>query len=421
MLARCSPLAALSFPVLLAACGGGGPLTVPEPPRAQTLSALGDSKCVASASRSSPLVVEWPSTERAKLESLAHGGVIPVRYADCRMKALPACKVTSGYRYVALTPKHDVLRVRNEAELRASMPVYGASFEGKLKQAGELTVTMTIVGRYEAERSGLSAADLEGNCEEATHVVTSVTSGAFQFATGGASEASGGASFLGAGAGGKAAASRETLAADGDEAACRASAEGASAPPFGCGAFLRLDIEPLAKIKARTPPKVATEPASAREAVAPLDTTCPGGTSFVKGRGCVAELAPSSRYAVKDGAVVDGTTKLTWMRAPETSGVTWSDASAFCAGLSLHGGGWRLPRKEELLALGENLPAGIDRNAFPAATSREQGATAATVYYWSATPHPVAETMAWSVRFASMGAQGALKTRNVKNWVRCVK
>jgi len=118
--------------------------------------------------------------------------------------------------------------------------------------------------------------------------------------------------------------------------------------------------------------------------------------------------------------VVDTTTKLTWMRMPETSGVVWADAKALCAGLTIDGGGFRLPKKEELLALGENLPEGIDRRAFPTASSREKH-LAATVYYWTATPHAVSENMAWAVRFGSMGAQSTVHARTARNSVRCVK
>lgn len=417
-----STFALLVAPLVLASCGGSSP--APVSANAPEYTPAGETKCAVTLSHSSPLIVEWPSSERAKLESLARGGVVAVRYEDCHMKTLASCRVRSAYRYVALTPKHDVLHVRNQDELYASMPVYAASFEGKLKQAGELTVTMTIVGRYEAERPAVSQADLEGDCGEATHIVSAVTSGAFQFAAGGESEARGGASMLGAAAGGKSAQSRETLAQDGDEKACHASAEGASAPPFGCGAFLRLEVEPIGKgaapAKARTSPPQASPATPPAASSPPVDTACPGGTHFVKGRGCVAEMAPSSRYTVNGPTVTDGTTKLTWLRAPESSGMPWQEAKAFCAGVTEGGGKWRLPTKEELLGLGENLPEGIDRNAFPAASSQEK-AIAATVYYWSSTPHAVSESMAYAVRFGSMGAQATVVTRTAKRWVRCVR
>lgn len=420
------------FALFVSACATGTLVPESQPPKYEP---AGETKCAVTLSHSSPLIVEWPSTERAKLESLARSGVVPVRYTDCHMKTLASCRVKSSYKYVALTPKHDTLRVRTESELYASMPVYAASFEGKLKRAGELNVAMTIVGRFEADRTTFSTSDLDGDCAEATHVIAGVTSGAFQFAAGAAGDTEGGASLMGARAGGKVESSRETLAQDGEEKACSASTEGASAPPFGCGAFLRLEMAPISKAKASGGPG-AGEIAAVAAAVAvaavgavkeagaankpTVDTTCPGGTKFVKDRGCVAELAPSSRYTLSASSVVDTTTKLTWMRMPETSGVAWADAKALCAGLTIDGGGFRLPKKEELLGLGENLPEGIDRRAFPAASSHEKHLSA-TVYYWTATPHAVSETMAWAVRFGSMGAQSTVHARTSRNSVRCVK
>jgi len=426
-----------AFALFVSACATGTLVPESQPPKYEP---VGETKCAVTQSHSSPLIVEWPSTERAKLESLARSGVVPVRYTDCHMKTLASCRVKSSYKYVALTPKHDTLRVRNESELYASMPVYAASFEGKLKRAGELTVAMTIVGRFEADRATFSTSDLDGDCAEATHVIAGVTSGAFQFAAGAAADTEGGAALLGARAGGKVESSRETLAQDGEEKACSASTEGASAPPFGCGAFLRLEMAPISKAKASGGPGAGEIAAVAavvavaavgavKEATAgnptaankpTVDTSCPGGTRFVKDRGCVAELAPSSRYTLSATSVVDTTTKLTWMRMPETSGVAWADAKALCAGLTIDGGGFRLPKKEELLGLGENLPEGIDRRAFPTASSHEKH-LAAMVFYWTATPHAVSETMAWAVRFGSMGAQSTVQSRTSRNSVRCVK
>jgi hypothetical protein len=102
--------------------------------------------------------------------------------------------------------------------------------------------------------------------------------------------------------------------------------------------------------------------------------------------------------------------------------MTWEDAKTYCSGLRLgDASGFRLPTKAELVGLGENLPAGIDRSAFPPALDKERDNMSAVVFYWTSTPHPVSETMAWGVRFGTMGAQGVLQTRSSPRNVRCVK
>jgi hypothetical protein len=98
------------------------------------------------------------------------------------------------------------------------------------------------------------------------------------------------------------------------------------------------------------------------------------------------------------------------------------DAIAYCTGLALGDAkGFRLPTKEELVGLGENVPAGIDRNAFPATLDKERDSMSAVVFYWSSTPHPVSESMAWGVRYGTMGAQAVLQSRTSTRNVRCVK
>lgn len=43
------------------------------------------------------------------------------------------------------------------------------------------------------------------------------------------------------------------------------------------------------------------------------------------------------------------------------------------------------------------------------------------VTYWSATPHPVSETMAWAVRYGTAAGQPILQARSSRSFVRCVK
>jgi Protein of unknown function (DUF1566) len=390
-------------------CGGASASKLAQPPE---YAPKGETKCSVMKSQSSPLIVEWPSAERAKLESLAKNGLIAVRYTGCEMETLGACRVNAKYRYSALTPKHDQLRIKNADELYATMPVHAVSFEGKLQEAGELDVTMTIVGRYEAEQPNIDAESMQGDCARATHVVTAITAGAFRFYAGADAATGGGVSILGAGAGAKSSASRNTLAQDGDEQACSAAGASDTAPPFGCGALLRLEVAPIAPHTARAAEHATASPSPPTKQK-PKQKPAPASAP--------AALPASSHYSIAGETVIDSRSQLTWQRSPEASRMTWSDAKAFCDGLSLAHGGWRLPSKDELLSIGENLPAGIDRDAFPPAVDKEKDkVTAAVVFYWSSTPHPVSESMAWGVRYATMGAQAVLQSRSSRHLVRCV-
>lgn len=81
--------------------------------------------------------------------------------------------------------------------------------------------------------------------------------------------------------------------------------------------------------------------------------------------------APPDHYTVANGTVIDHFTGLTWQRSlsSATYGPLLSDAEAYCNGLTLAGGGWRVPSLKELLTLvdfcvPEPGPT-IDNAAFP--------------------------------------------------------
>lgn len=105
--------------------------------------------------------------------------------------------------------------------------------------------------------------------------------------------------------------------------------------------------------------------------------------------------APAARFTVNAavGTVFDAYTKLTWQRGFGDLTYTWSAAKTYCKGLSLDGGGWRLPKLIELESIvdrAEKSPA-IDQTVFPATPA---------IQFWSATPYAGSASSAWCVQFA---------------------
>lgn len=234
-------LAAVCAAVLLAACApgaGGAPQTPTYAPADQTTAA-------AAKSSSRPLILEWPAADRAALEAQRAQGVVVVRYGGRDIEVLRGCKVGGNYRYVPVTPKEEDLVMRDRAELDATMPIHAVSLEARLAQKQELQVAMTIVGAYEADARPWAAADLQGQCDGATHVVQELTVGAFEIASSAQASQEASAGAFGASARGSHDASREVLNRDGDKTACAKSASGDGAPPFACGAMLRMQVVPI--------------------------------------------------------------------------------------------------------------------------------------------------------------------------------
>lgn len=230
--------------LLSSACGAKTPATAIAP-AAPVLQNDKEAKCSIAKSHSEPLVVEWPSSARAKLESLSHKGVVVVAYQGCEMSVLGHCKAPGAYTFSPTTRKRDVVTIKDADELYANIPTGAAKLEGKLATYGQLNVSMTIVGRYESSKPFVSSAELEGDCAGATHVLVGLTTGAFKFFAGTGAEVGGKVDVMGAGAGGKSSTSNELLNEDGVESACANASTQANSPPADCGAILKVEVMPL--------------------------------------------------------------------------------------------------------------------------------------------------------------------------------
>lgn len=242
-------------------------------------------KCKVAKSQSEPLIVEWPETQRAKLESLRKRGLLAVHYEGCELSMLSQCHVKGTYGYSGITRKQSKVTIKDADELYASMPAFAVKLEGKLKSAGQLNVQMTLVGRYEAQGAPSTTADLEGDCEGATHVVSALAVGAFTFFAGADAEVGGGVSAFGAGGGGKSTANRELLQRDGDEASCAGSTAADKLPPEGCGAALQLEVIPLAAPKPVAASVAVPAPYSPNSAAGPTSAAA-ASASLLKRKDC---------------------------------------------------------------------------------------------------------------------------------------
>jgi len=114
--------------------------------------------------------------------------------------------------------------------------------------------------------------------------------------------------------------------------------------------------------------------------------------------GSVGAKTPPGRYTIPgDGTVKDTVTGLEWQQ-DVVGTFMWSasaapgSAQAYCQGLSLNGGGWRLPSLRELRSLVDTAkknPA-IDTDAFP---DKNSGS------FWSSTPKAASSFFVWHVEF----------------------
>ncbi|MCC6647278.1 MAG: hypothetical protein IT374_17110 [Polyangiaceae bacterium] len=242
MISRSTLLAAVGA-IALVACGGAA--VPPERARSPEWTPRDQEKGHVAKSPLRPLIVEWPSPDRAALEAQSKAGVVAVRFLGREMEVLRQCHGGGAYRYVAVTPKRDVVSLTSRDELYATLPVHAIELEAKLKSSGRLTADMFVVGSWDAPEGSATRARLSGDCARATHVITGITAGAFAFTSGGSSAVSGGIGLLGASAGAGRESAEEVLSKDGERDACTRATGADASPPEGCSAYLRVELAPV--------------------------------------------------------------------------------------------------------------------------------------------------------------------------------
>src|SRR5687768_13459353 len=229
---------ALCALVSMAACGGGS-----SPGQMAPLlpDMEGDGRCRRAATGMTPLVTEWPASEKANLEAAvqANNGAVVVAYSGCTMRLLPECRLPGGYSWQRTTPASDVMEIADENDLYAKLPLGAASLSGELKRSGRLSIATHVTGHLRLRQAGVSDVASAGPCAQATHIVSAVSVGAFALARGGAAEARAAASVSGFGeAGGSSSGTASLVRSAGDPKSCSESTT--EAPHQNCNSPLQV-------------------------------------------------------------------------------------------------------------------------------------------------------------------------------------
>lgn len=241
---RSIPLAFL----VAASCGKGKVGKTVQPDTMTGADALGEGSfdCTAVAPSAEPLVVDWPDHHRADLGiTLQQGGVAVVHYGCDGLELLKHCTIDGGYRYAGSQLLLGVVELESADAVQASLPVQGATFAAKVGGDSKIDIATAIIGRLNTLVSGPSRAELQGECEGATHYVRSAYVGAFSMATGTKGEAYVAAEIFKAGASAGSSSSRSALTKDGDLSVCESHDPNSPAPPSQCRSAVRLELYPI--------------------------------------------------------------------------------------------------------------------------------------------------------------------------------
>ncbi|MBB2947300.1 RNA polymerase sigma factor (sigma-70 family) [Actinoplanes lutulentus] len=172
-------------------------------------------------------------------------------------------------------------------------------------------------------------------------------------------------------------------------------------------------------------PSSAAPTPSRTTATATAAKTTRAAVATPTAKGCGAKLTTiwagwpmrdTAKYTnLGNGTVRDTTTCLVWQRAHAPDRYTFAEAKQYCAGLTLDGGGWRLPSRIELTSIvdyGADNPA-INTTTFTGTPPR---------YFWTSSPWAVTKTplRAWIINFYEGLASNAAEQSGAFN-VRCVR
>jgi hypothetical protein len=200
-------------------------------------------RCRVASSQSSPLVTEWPASEKANLEVLLRNGTVAVAYSGCSMRLLPECRVSGEYHWQQTTAATDALEINDADELFAKLPLGAVSLEGELKRSGKLLVKTTVAGQLRVQNASINDIPRDGPCAQATHIVTALSLGAFALTAGGQKDTKLGADVQIVGTGVKTERSAELLRSAGDFDTC---AQGNSeSPHVNCASPIQAFLMPL--------------------------------------------------------------------------------------------------------------------------------------------------------------------------------
>ena len=245
--------------LLSTSCGGkAGEVVRPDAPSAAE--AIGEASCGAAQKSTAPLVVDWSSQQRVDLEVAMKRGTVALRYGCDEVELLADCRIPGSYAFVGVSRKEDVVSLSSSDELKASLPVGAARLAAEVAGEAKLDLAMVLVGKASSGWTALTRTDLPAGCESATHVVRAATLGAFSLARGSEGRVATAAEAFGAGAGGSSTSAKNLLVRDGDLESCLGSTREATRPPEGCGATIRLELEPVVESASlpKGPPPVAT-------------------------------------------------------------------------------------------------------------------------------------------------------------------
>lgn len=276
------------------ACGPGAAaeaVRAEAPTAKQAMNEAQGPACTAVPDVAQTLVIDLPSSQRADLELAMKSGRAVVHYGCDGLKVLSSCDLKGDYKFAGVSLKEDIVQLKSSDEVRATLPISGATLAGGLTRGTSLDLATAMVGRTTALGASATKGELAGACTGATHFVRAVYVGAFAMKRGSGATVTAAASVFGASSDAKSESDKQTNLRDGSLEACKTSSPDAPKPPAQCQSSLRVELFPVGEARA-----------NADTALAALSNPCPTGYAFESGKCTPAAKAAAFLCAPTDTA-----------------------------------------------------------------------------------------------------------------------
>lgn len=289
-------LAAVAVVSLPTACSPGGAANAvrAEAPTAQQ--AMGEAAapaCTSVPAVAQTLVIDLPSAQRADLELAMKSGRAVVHYGCDGLRVLSSCELKGDYRFAGVSLKQEVVQLKSQDEVRASLPISGATLAGGVARGTSLDLATALVGRSTALGSAAAKGELVGSCDGATHFVRAVYVGAFAMKRGSGAAVTAAASLFGGATEAKSESDKQANLRDGSLEACKGASPDAPKPPTDCQSAIRVELFPIGDAGA------AQEQGQRLSA---MTNPCPDGYAFAGGKCTPAAKAEAFLCAPNDEA-----------------------------------------------------------------------------------------------------------------------
>jgi hypothetical protein len=172
-----------------------------------------------------------------------------VAVSDESLEVLPRCRVPGAYRWAAASQSSQIIAIDTKADLGAKFPFAGpVNLGAMLETHGRVGVEYHTIGELKSDLDEVRIEALQGDCRGASHVIASLSVGAYELFAGDKQSGRVDASVPAAvGASGGAERSYEHIDRGGDEAACQAATKKDVEPPHRCDSILAIELLRVAR------------------------------------------------------------------------------------------------------------------------------------------------------------------------------